>query len=42
KNSNQASFGNMLIQVTGEKQALDNCLDFFKENGVGIEVMQHG
>jgi hypothetical protein len=32
----------MLIQVTGEKQALDNCLDFFKENGVGIEVMQHG
>ncbi|MBO0480161.1 methionine ABC transporter ATP-binding protein [Vagococcus fluvialis] len=42
KNSNQVSFGNMLIQVTGEKQALDNCLDFFKENGVGIEVMQHG
>ena len=42
KNSNQLSFGNMLIQVTGDKQALADCLAFFEENGVGIEVMQHG
>lgn len=42
KNSNQLSFGNMLVQVTGSQRDLTDCLTFFKENGVGIEVMQHG
>ncbi|MEG2708009.1 MAG: methionine ABC transporter ATP-binding protein [Vagococcus sp.] len=42
KNSNQASFGNMLIQLTGQQSVLDKCLVFFQENGVEIEVMQHG
>lgn len=42
KNSNQLSFGNMLVQITGSQRDLTDCLAFFKENGVGIEVMQHG
>mgnify|MGYP003589859477 CR=1 FL=1 len=42
KNSNQSTFGNMLIQVTGDKEKVASSLTFFKENGVEIEVMQHG
>ncbi|MEG0285316.1 MAG: methionine ABC transporter ATP-binding protein [Vagococcus sp.] len=42
KNSNQTSFGNMLVQITGEKEVLNDTLDFFRDNSVGIEVIQHG
>lgn len=42
KNSNQTSFGNMLVQITGEKSVLNDTLDFFRDNSVGIEVIQHG
>ena len=42
KNSNQTSFGNMLVQITGEKEVLNDTLDVFRDNSVGIEVIQHG
>lgn len=39
---NQKSFGNMIVQLTGDETAVQDSLTYFKNHGVGIEVMQYG
>ncbi|AQP54614.1 methionine ABC transporter ATP-binding protein [Vagococcus penaei] len=42
RQTNQSSFGTMLVQVTGESKLLSETLVFFENNGVGVEVIQYG
>ncbi|MGO3732086.1 MAG: methionine ABC transporter ATP-binding protein [Vagococcus sp.] len=42
RQANQTSFGTMLVQVTGDSSVLKESLVYFRENGLGVEVIQHG
>lgn len=42
RQTNQSSFGSMLVQVTGESNWLSESLVFFEKYGVGVEVIQYG
>ncbi|MGO2083535.1 methionine ABC transporter ATP-binding protein [Vagococcus sp.] len=42
RQTNQLSFGTMLIQLTGEQALVSESLAFFEKNGVGVEVINYG
>ncbi|MGY3748968.1 methionine ABC transporter ATP-binding protein [Vagococcus acidifermentans] len=42
RQTQHTSFGTMLVQITGEQDALAKSLAFFKEHEVGTEVIQRG
>ena len=42
RQTNQTSFGTMLVQLTGEANLLSESIVFFEKNGLGVEVIQYG